>query len=91
MVLNFDVVEISSLNGFDRWGEFKNENHMVAKLEELRNNGEIHSDNCSVMMTGLVRQKSGTYKKLASYRLSFLDGQWTVCLNMPKNLSRLDK
>lgn len=83
MILNFDYVELTSLNGFDRWGEFKSDEKMVSKLEELRKNDEIHSNNHTVLMTGFVKQKSGTNKKVGTYRLSYLNGQWVVCLNMP--------
>ena len=83
MIFSFDYVELSSLNGFDRWGEFKNDEKMVSKLEELRKNNEIHSNNHTVLMTGYTKQKSGAVKKIATYRLSFLNGQWVICLNMP--------
>ena len=80
MIFNFNFVTISSMSGFEQWGEFSDMKKMIAKLEELRKNNEIHAYNCSVLMTGFVRSKTGTTKKIATYNLMYLDNHWVMVL-----------
>lgn len=43
MIFNFDFVKISSIAGLKEWGEFKDADKMVQKLDELRKNEELHA------------------------------------------------
>ena len=79
-ILNFDLVSISSLSGFQCWGEFSDLNSMITKLEDLRKTDEIHATNSSVLITGFIKTKSGIIKKAETYRLSYLDGKWVIIL-----------
>lgn len=36
MIFNFDFVGVSSIAGLKEWGEFKDADKMVQKLEELK-------------------------------------------------------
>jgi len=80
MIFNFNSVTLSSLSGFENWGEFSDSKKMVSRLEELRKNNEIHSKDSSVLMTGYNRSKTGTLKKVATYQLAYLDNRWVMVL-----------
>ena len=41
MIFNLDFISISSLSGFEHWGEFNSMDKMIAKLEELRKIAEM--------------------------------------------------
>ena len=84
MIFNFDFVTISSPSGLSNWGEFKEMDKMIHKLEELRINGHIHTTNNMVLMTGYINKKSGETRRIAVHKLAYLNEQWVLCFNMPK-------
>ena len=95
MIFNYDFVTISSLSGMNGWGEFDNPQKMVEKLEELRKKGELHAINHSVLMTGYTQSSCVDVKATGSYKLSFINNEWVIRLNIPtpkvKNRAKKNK
>ncbi len=71
MIFNFDFVRVSSIAGLKEWGEFKDADKMVQKLEELRKNEELHATDHGVLMTGYMQSKLGEVKKPGVFRLAY--------------------
>ena len=88
MIFNFDFVKISSIAGLKEWGEFKDADKMVQKLEELRKNEELHATDHGVLMTGYMQPKLGEVKKSGIFRLAYLQDKWVICLNMPTSSNK---
>ena len=80
MIFNFNSVQLSSLSGFENWGEFSDMKKMIARLEELRKNDEIHTKNNSVLMKGIVRFKTGALKQISIFQLAYIDSRWALVL-----------
>ena len=63
------------------WGEFSETKQMIKKLDELREKGEILSENHTVFMIGYKYERNRVPKKVGAVKLSYLAGRWAIPLN----------
>ena len=75
MILNFDSVEITSLTGMQRFGEFTDAKKMTKELDKLRKSNLLNAIDHSVLMIAFRNEK-----KVGAYRLSFLAEQWVITI-----------
>ena len=66
------------------WGEFENVDKMLAKLEQLRMNNELNAIDHTVLMIVYTSSKRDGTKQSGAYKLSYINGGWTVRLDMPR-------